>query len=757
MPEIESDIGKLLEGKAGIADLAGKYVAGDIGKALASAPNASPEALIKTLYTVADFYIDNNKFDEGSGFIGAFLDGGVAVPDVVGEAWLLGSEFHGYANRYNEALRHLENARILFRETGDTEKLLRVQTDTAYFLIRLGDYGRARDEANSGLVLAGSDEYAKWRMRLLSNLGLALKEIGDNRAAIDAFRRGVDLAKQLDNPRVRAVNLVNIGNLYGHIGRDEQAVEFMLRAKAAWEEIGDSREVARSLNNLGNLLLEPDPSKALEYLRTCIGIAQESGFTEIESAARHNIGLIYKAEGRFDDAKAEFKKARELSSGIGDDDGLWRADQQLARLALREGNIAEARGFLEKAVAALTHTRDGLGFDTDRVRFLADRESLFADLVSADLAEGDTVGALADIQKVKGVALYELMTGGKSQTINEEAIEEIPSLIGKRKIAILDFFLVPDRLVVGMFTGSGIEVREIGFDLKKLESALGELRDKIKAYEISPELRSNPQRKDAKLDELLETVSQAVLGDVARLPDGVEQLAIIPHGVLGQIPFASMRFEKRYIVERMQISVFPNLHAVKVFLTGGAESLKNSTLALIRGDADDLAALDSEAESVKRGFPGEVVDVPVEGLESLADAGGDWIHYAGHASFRRDALEPYIEIGDRRVRFSVPGGKVPDVAILAACQTGLGEMPGSGEMFGIARSMFAAGGKALVLSLWQVDDKGTGELMADFYSGLGSAGSLDEALASAQRKAIEKGRHPYFWAGFVCNGNLVFS
>jgi CHAT domain-containing protein len=120
--------------------------------------------------------------------------------------------------------------------------------------------------------------------------------------------------------------------------------------------------------------------------------------------------------------------------------------------------------------------------------------------------------------------------------------------------------------------------------------------------------------------------------------------------------------------------------------------------------------------------------------------------------------EPFIETAEgKRIPFVKPGEHSPDVAVLSACQTGLGEMRGAGEMLGFARSMFAAGGRAMVAALWQVDDERTRELMGELYMSLKATHNMSSALAAAQRKAIALKRHPYFWASFICNGDASFA
>ncbi len=99
-----------------------------------------------------------------------------------------------------------------------------------------------------------------------------------------------------------------------------------------------------------------------------------------------------------------------------------------------------------------------------------------------------------------------------------------------------------------------------------------------------------------------------------------------------------------------------------------------------------------------------------------------------------------------------------DLVTLSACESGKGIIqPGEGA-FGLARAFRTAGAKNILMSLWQVTDRETKELMTAFYKNLLSGQSKSEALRNAQltERDIVKKRYgndiPYFWAGFVLIG-----
>ncbi len=93
-----------------------------------------------------------------------------------------------------------------------------------------------------------------------------------------------------------------------------------------------------------------------------------------------------------------------------------------------------------------------------------------------------------------------------------------------------------------------------------------------------------------------------------------------------------------------------------------------------------------------------------------------------------------------------------DLVVLSACQTALGDINGSEGVYGLQRAFKMAGVKKLLMSLWEVPDAETAELMQLFYSNVFKGETYYTAFRKAQLTLKAKYKDPTKWAGFVLVG-----
>ena len=77
-----------------------------------------------------------------------------------------------------------------------------------------------------------------------------------------------------------------------------------------------------------------------------------------------------------------------------------------------------------------------------------------------------------------------------------------------------------------------------------------------------------------------------------------------------------------------------------------------------------------------------------------------------------------------------------DLAVLSACETGLGDVQVGEGVYGLRRAFVLAGAKNLVMSLWATNDKINFQQMEEFYRGYVAGTSPAEALRAAQLHSI---------------------
>ncbi|MCF8225364.1 MAG: CHAT domain-containing protein [Bacteroidales bacterium] len=98
-----------------------------------------------------------------------------------------------------------------------------------------------------------------------------------------------------------------------------------------------------------------------------------------------------------------------------------------------------------------------------------------------------------------------------------------------------------------------------------------------------------------------------------------------------------------------------------------------------------------------------------------------------------------------------------DMVVLSSCNSGYGKMQKGEGMMSMARGFIYAGCPSIIMTLWQVSDRSSSELMSNFYKHLKKGKSKKSALRQAKidyiRASDNLKSNPYFWSSFLVVGD----
>ncbi len=322
-------------------------------------------------------------------------------------------------------------------------------------------------------------------------------------------------------------------------------------------------------------------------------------------------------------------------------------------------------------------------------------------------------------------------------------------------------------------------------DLKECERLLEEYWDKLDAVKRELEDRLCPM--------LLKELYQALIAPVKAALEGAEELLIVPHKELFEVPWAALTdADGSYLMERYVIRTAPSLRVARqaadkmqqdgneprghVVLVGNPLPTRLDPLCFAENEVQDikktlktanLEVLQEHYFHSDRNPPATKTNVK-RSLEGAA-----WVHVACHADLETDALvlalpadkaDQDSDLTMREVQGSEGAQGVllaqGATVVLSACNTARGEIMGEGVV-GLARGFLFANASATVASLWSVHDGSTAALMSIKYSHLAQGCTVPQALRLAMLCLArsnpadglpEAWTKPYHWAGFLVVG-----
>ncbi len=260
-----------------------------------------------------------------------------------------------------------------------------------------------------------------------------------------------------------------------------------------------------------------------------------------------------------------------------------------------------------------------------------------------------------------------------------------------------------------------------------------------------------------------------------------------PNSTLRYVPLAALYDGKQWLVERYGVNNIIGATLTKFdaqrqpLRVLAAASTGEATVRI--GDRTErfppLIYTKSEVEAIANLVPNTTVllDQAFSREALLAQMGShNVVHLATNAKFSPNTPEDSLILlgnGDRVMFKDLQNWNLTnvDLLVLSSCDTAIGGVRGDGtEILSFAYMAQRAGAKAVLGSLWAVDDRGTQILMSQFYGSLAQGATKTDSLRQAQLAMIQSDRtkgigtaedpqtkkrlsHPFYWAAFVLTGN----
>lgn len=630
----------------------------------------------------------------------------------------------------------------------------------------------------------------------LNLLGLVAQDRGEDDRAGDLFREALATFERTENPFRVATARINLGQHLNRTGRPDEAREQCREALAISRRIARPAQeaparycIARALYQLGRL------REALAEAERCVEVAE--GLRREKSHAGHRATFADKKRHYY-----ELPVTLHLALAAAEPDGGHVA------LAFAAAEAARARTLLELLRAAGADPRHGL--DPETRRELDRLDERIAELHAESLLSASDPARRAILDRELSDLVEELRQRegpirradpAYAELTEPEAITlaEVQDELAGDGTQILAYFVGEDASWLWLIDRTSSAVVRLP-PAAELE-ALAQEAHRLLAASGSRKFRHAAQTAAAAL-------ADRILGPVAGRLRG-PRLAIVADGPLHSVPFAALPLpgaaggaggRPERLVERFEIVYPPSIGVVRALRRQRERRAGPAVSAVVLGDpvfsAHDLRAdgdgsapappadgvcaglarlpnSEAEAQAIADLIPGAELRLGFAADRAWVLAGGlaraGIVHFATHACIdpRRPELSGIALSAVTREGRPADGlglllgneifglELAADLVVVSACSSGLGPAVRGEGLLGITRGLMVAGAPQVLVSLWDVDDLATSELMQRFYREIERGRAPAAALAAAQREIARDPRwsDPAYWAGFVLQGD----
>ena len=706
-----------------------------------------------------------------------------------------------------KALDYFNQSLPIYREAGDRNGEAMALNNIGNTYYTLGDWQKALGYYNQSLPTAQAAGNLGDVASTMNNIGSSYKELGQLQRALEFYDQALAIARKGSDRGDEAITLNNLGFVYTGLGDKQKALERYSQALSIDTELSNPLEEADVFYKLMLAQKDPQPSLAIFYGKQAVNLLQrvrgniqgldkllQHSFLASKSDYFHGLADLLIAQGRLPEAQQvlDLFKQQEYSDYV-----RGAAADELSPLTLTAAEMTAAEDY-QKSTAQLV----SLGEQWEELKKIdprsKDQEAQFQKLSSQlDAAANglnDYYNRLYVLLGKNSEANKQLADIKGDVSVLEDQIAESPRTVALYTMVTNDHY----RVIV--ITASATVAREY---------AISEVELNRKVAEFEQALRnpaSDPRQQAQELYNILIGPVKADL-DLAR----AETLVWSLDGVLRYVPLAALYDGKNYIVEKYStvtitpasfdhLSEKPELNGLSVAAMGISLKYEESLPALpaVATELDGVVN-DAKVQGAHGVLPGTILldgQFTEKAMENELSRRHGVVHIASHFVFqpgddsksylllagKDDAGAGYhLTVADFRDNRNL-ALRNTDLLTLSACETGMSSNASNGrEVDGLGMTAQRKGAKAVISSLWSVNDASTGQLMSDFYKrwvdGAGKVAKV-EALRQAQldllrgkggpqqaasgrgfgaaapeQKAPADYTHPYYWAPFVLMGN----
>lgn len=370
---------------------------------------------------------------------------------------------------------------------------------------------------------------------------------------------------------------------------------------------------------------------------------------------------------------------------------------------------------------------------------------------------------------------YNLKYGVKQFSINELRNKKL-----KNNQAIIEYFFGEKNIYIFILTKDKIKVENIDIDSNFIShiDTLNGLISKL------PSSRNAKKEFDSFIRVSSHLYNLILLPAVSTLDNKISKIAIVPDGELNLIPFEILLKNKSikasydlenldYFFEDYYISYqYSAFHWDKINQTKntgfeqeflGFAPKFNNKFECNGLNFSELSCNDNEIRIASKYFKGQFFtdqEATTSNFQNYAHQ-AKVIHLATHACLdeqENNLNSIYFSNKDISIIDLNQYNINAELAVLSACNTGIGKFVHGDGVQSLAWSFIESGCKSTLMSMWSIDDCTTSDFMNYYYNYIHNNENKDIALQKAKidflNKAPKQKQHPFYWAAFISYGSM---